>query len=150
MARKGPLPIYADPIGLACIASGGFLGAICRAGLTMSTGHLTSVISLGTLLANLVGALCLGLIYGAIRALTHVPSTLRRVQLFAGSGFMGAFTTYSTFMYEVVSEGQTPGGWLAACLYAGGSLLGGIVCAWAGIVVATLIVQRAQGEGARP
>lgn len=134
------MPIYADPIGLACIAAGGFLGVVCRAGLATSAGHLTNVISFGTLLANLIGALCLGLIYGTIRALTRVPLTLRRMQLFAGSGFMGAFTTYSTFMYEVVSQGQIPGGIPIAIAYAAGSLLGGVVYAWLGILLATMMV----------
>jgi CrcB protein len=52
----------------------------------------------GTLVINLSGSLVLGLITGA--ALYHAfPSTPRVI---VGTGFCGAFTTFSTFTFETV------------------------------------------------
>ncbi|MFT4050063.1 MAG: fluoride efflux transporter CrcB [Solirubrobacterales bacterium] len=47
---------------------------------------------LGTFIVNIVGALLLGTLYGA-----HATSDFMEV---AGIGFLGGFTTFSTWMYE--------------------------------------------------
>jgi CrcB protein len=85
---------------------------------------------LGTLLVNLSGSLLLGLLAGAGLA-HHLPATLEAL---LGTGFCGAYTTFSTWSYETVrllEEGEL----LAAFGNVALSLAGGLVAAAAGIAL---------------
>src|SRR5918912_588361 len=73
------------------VAAGGFLGAICRFFLSRSL-QKKRIFPIGTLTVNLIGAFLLGLLAG-LHVNGHGYSLL-------GIGFMGAFTTFSTFMLE--------------------------------------------------
>lgn len=77
----------------------------------------------GTLVVNLTGCLLLGLLTGA--TLSPVPAAL------LGTGFCGAYTTYSTFAYEAVAltERRNVRG---AVLYVGVSVAAGLALAAAG------------------
>ncbi|OPY18188.1 MAG: camphor resistance protein CrcB [Methanomethylovorans sp. PtaU1.Bin073] len=74
---------------LLAIGCGGFLGAVAR---FMFAQSLTSV--LGTLAVNVLGSFCLGLLMYHSEFLGYVPT---RTRLFLGIGFLGAFTTFSSF-----------------------------------------------------
>jgi fluoride exporter len=76
------------------VGIGGFIGAIARFFVSK---HLNSILSipLGTLTVNLVGALFLGLISGSNANIVVV--------LLLGTGFMGAFTTFSTLKLEMLT-----------------------------------------------
>ena len=74
---------------LLAIGCGGFLGAVAR---FMFAQSLTSV--LGTLAVNVLGSFCLGLLMYHSEFLGYVPTCTR---LFLGIGFLGAFTTFSSF-----------------------------------------------------
>lgn len=54
---------------------------------------------LGTLIVNVVGSLLLGLIVAVAAEAGDLPPTL---VAFAGAGFCGAFTTFSTFAVETI------------------------------------------------
>ena len=84
-----------------------------------------SVFPWGTLIVNLAGCLVLGVLTGAARSL---PENL---VVFAGTGFCGALTTFSTFGFEttrLLEEGSL----LEAGLNALGSLVLGVLAAAAG------------------
>jgi CrcB protein len=77
---------------------GGFLGAICRFLLgNWSFLHSTYGFPTGTLIINLVGSLLLGWLVANYR--DQYP----RIFLFFGTGFIGSFTTFSTFSVETLN-----------------------------------------------
>jgi CrcB protein len=79
-----------EPVAL--VAGGGFLGANLRHFLGLLVPGLG-----GTLLANALGSFGLGvLLYGAI----HAGALSERARLFAATGLLSSFTTYSTFVVE--------------------------------------------------
>lgn len=82
-----------EPVAL--VAGGGFLGASLR----YLVGLLVPGLG-GTLVANAFGSFGLGvLLYGAL----HVGALSERARLFAATGGLSSFTTYSTFVIETVS-----------------------------------------------
>jgi CrcB protein len=52
---------------------------------------------LGTFLVNIIGSFLFGMIYALAQKKLHVNGEMRLILL---TGFMGAFTTFSTFAFE--------------------------------------------------
>ena len=87
----------------------------------------------GTFVVNATGSLFLGVLTGL--ALYHAFPKTPKVIL--GTGFCGAYTTFSTFTFETVGlaeEGATG----PALLNAAGMLVVGAACAALGLALATL------------
>ena len=82
------------------IGVGGFFGAVCRFLIASGTAlMLGASFPYGTLLVNAVGSFFLGFLSRFL--LDHIiVSELLRLGLLVG--FLGAFTTFSTFSYETV------------------------------------------------
>jgi CrcB protein len=123
---------------LASVAVGGALGAVARYVATEWI-HARAGLSFpwGTLAVNLTGSLLLGIAYGSFESLA-VPPTLRPALTV---GFLGAFTTFSTFSYETVvllQNGQAG----RALAYVGGSVAAGLLA-----VVLGFSLARALGGG---
>src|SRR3954465_13860662 len=76
------------------VGIGGFFGAIARFSISKLLNN-KSVIPIGTLTVNLLGAFLLGIITGT-KADTMIV-------LLVGTGFMGAFTTFSTLKLEMTN-----------------------------------------------
>ncbi len=108
--------------GLLCVGAGGFIGAIVRYTLSLwIDGHAGTTFPLATFLINVTGSFVLGLLSGALEFATSVPPEVR---LTVGVGFLGAYTTFSTFSYEtlrLVEAGDTAiaVGYVAASVAAG-------------------------------
>lgn len=85
------------------VALGGAFGAIARDQLDgLIQSHTNSAIPVGTLVVNVSGSLVLGLLVGL--QLDHgLPGT---IELAAGTGFCGGFTTFSSLMYEATRLAQ--------------------------------------------
>lgn len=83
----------------------GALGATARYYLDSYIGRrFLSTMPWGTLVVNVSGSLLLGLLAGAV-TFAHAPAAWSAV---FGTGFCGAFTTFSTFSFEtlrLVEEG---------------------------------------------
>jgi CrcB protein len=89
----------------------------------------------GTLFINVTGSFLLGFI------LTYLSNRLGvdpGYRLLLGTGFLGAYTTFSTFSYETIALVQR-GDWLPALVNSLASLLGALVAAYLGIALATLV-----------
>ncbi|WP_342045791.1 fluoride efflux transporter CrcB [Bacillus sp. OTU530] len=107
------------------VAIGGFFGAISRFGISnwFKTRYPSSF-PIGTLLINLLGSFLLGYIIG--------KGIDESWQLLFGTGFMGAFTTFSTFKLENIQLYANKK-WKALALYLGISYTFGILLAFLGM-----------------
>jgi fluoride exporter len=107
------------------VAIGGFLGAITRFGISnwFKKRYQTSF-PVATLFVNLLGALLLGFIIG--------KGIEQHWQLLLGTGFMGAFTTFSTFKVENVQL-LARRKWKMSFIYLGVSYTFGILLAFLGM-----------------
>jgi CrcB protein len=118
------------------IAIGGALGTIARFWVTSTiTSRMGIKFPYGTLIVNLTACLVIGF------TLTYMS---KRVDLNPAwrflfpIGFIGAYSTFSTYEWETLSTLRS-GAFVLAALYAGGSLILGLVAVWAGSIVAEAI-----------
>jgi len=119
------------------ISVGGAVGAVARYGLSgWAQALLDTTFPAGTMVVNVLGSFLLGLALPLFESLAWSAEARTMVTM----GFLGAFTTYSTFSYEavVLLEG---GEWARGALYMGGSLLLGVVGIVAGMASASFILQ---------
>jgi CrcB protein len=81
-----------------CLAIGmaGFAGALVRYFMNLLFGRLNIVFPLGTMIINLTGSFFLG--WFATWAVGRNVSDVTRLAI--GTGFVGAYTTFSTYMFE--------------------------------------------------
>lgn len=103
------------------VAAGGTIGAAARLALDLLIPD--SGFPLAILVANVVGALLLGILTARVR------STQRR--LLVGTGVLGGFTTYSALTVGVIDLWQSDP--LLAAVYAVGSILAGVSFAALGL-----------------
>ena len=115
------------------ISLGGILGANARYFITLYVAErLGTAFPYGTLLINVSGSLVIGFFLTLISERFSVDPLWR---LFFATGFLGAYTTFSSYTYEaaqLVRDGAYP----LAFLYLFGSVLAGIIGVFAGIVLA--------------
>lgn len=119
---------------LLLIGLAGFAGAVLRFWLSGWVGQRwTAPFPLGTFIINITGAFALGLLVG----LSDQQLVPRVWYLVLGTGFLGAFTTFSTWMLEsmhLIQSGQLA----TAAANVAGSVVIGLAAAGAGWVVAGL------------
>ena len=108
------------------VAAGGAAGAVARYGLGVAVTDWAPRLPLGTWGVNALGCLLIGM------ALPLVATD--RARLLAVVGFLGSFTTFSTFAADTLalwSAGRP--GW--AVVNAVGSVVVGLVCTGLGLVL---------------
>lgn len=86
---------------------------------------------LGNFLVNVSGCLLFGLVYALVESRSGLPGEMR---LYVLTGFMGAYTTFSTYMFESVALMQN-GLWLAASVNLVGQTVLGVACILAGLAL---------------
>lgn len=118
------------------IAAGGSLGAIARywVGATIS-GRMGTKFPYGTFVINITACVIIGF------SLTYLN---RRVGLSPAwrflipVGFVGAYSTFSTYEWETLATLRT-GAFALASLYVVGSLVVGLAATWCGVLLAEAI-----------
>lgn len=139
---------------LALVFAGGFCGTLARyllapPLLALALHHALPGAQSGfpydIFFINLTGAIALGLLYGLSDRGVPVSSDAR---LLLGTGFLGGYTTFST--YEMggakLIVGHAP--WLAT-VYLAGSIVLGVLCARLGLLLAGLFATRATARASR-
>ena len=114
----------------------GAAGAVSRYGIgLMAERSLGSHFAFGTLLVNVLGCLALGFLLELDRGTALVTHPLR---MLLAVGFLGAFTTFSTFGYETLRYLQEGASHLAL-LNVSSNLLLGLGAVWVGFISARLV-----------
>jgi CrcB protein len=114
------------------IGIGGFLGAITRyavGGCIMSSGRF--IFPMGTFIINATGSLLLGLLFGVSVKHLALDSSWR---IFFGIGFLGAYTTFSTFSLETMRLIEN-GSFALALLNIFGSVLVSLLAVYIGLLL---------------
>mgnify|MGYP001555626571 CR=1 FL=1 len=76
---------------------GGGLGCVARYLISLKLNNFENAIPYGTLAANILGSLIIGLIFGYSAKNGYLNENY---SLLLATGFCGGFTTFSTFAYE--------------------------------------------------
>lgn len=116
--------------------TGGFAGSVCRylTSLALSRLFPESTLAYGTLAANVLGCFFIGILGGWWETSKWLTPELRILLMV---GFLGGFTTFSTFGWESLALGRAghPG---AAFLNIGLHLTLGFLGVWLGLVVSRI------------
>jgi len=119
------------------VALGGAVGAVSRYGLSGYVQALWgTAFPMGTMAVNVIGSFFLGLLLPLFENLAWSAEVRTLVTI----GFLGAFTTFSTFSYEAVILLQG-GEWGRGVAYMGGSLLLGVFAVLSGMALASFLLQ---------
>jgi len=113
------------------VACGGGLGACTRYGLSLIFRNQAFHLPVGTVVANLLGCLVIGLIAGAD---LRMPGLSPQARLFLATGFCGGLTTLSSFIYETTKISNT-GDYAMSALYVALTLAGSSLCFALGVFI---------------
>ncbi|WP_440111919.1 fluoride efflux transporter FluC [Paenibacillus sp. QZ-Y1] len=124
------------------IGAGGLLGTLTRYTIQLGIPAANVGFPWAVLLINAIGSLFLGWFF-TVAVPGKITSQLR---LAIGTGFTGAFTTFSTFTLDIVrlSEG---GEWVKAAIYMLVSLLAGLLLCALGISFGQRMLGARRQEG---
>jgi CrcB protein len=128
--RDGALQRYLS------IALGGALGSIARywVGSTIS-GRLGARFPYGTFVINMTACLLIGFVVTFLGRRVALSATWRYL---LPVGFIGAYSTFSTYEWETFSSMRS-GAFVLAAVYAVGSLVLGLGAVWGGSWLADLL-----------
>lgn len=113
------------------VGIGGAMGSMARYAITLLTSYFSIVSEIGTLTANALGSLLIGIIIALSKG---------DMYLLGAVGFCGGFTTFSTFSsqaLQLIQNGQRTMG----IAYIIASLCVCILMTWAGIYLANRFIK---------
>ena len=115
------------------IAAGGALGSLARywVGSTV-TNRMGTRFPYGTFIINITACLIIGFSHTLLGRRTDLNPAWR---FLVPIGFVGAYSTFSTFEWETFANLQT-GAFLIAALYVVSSCFLGLIAVWCGVLIA--------------
>lgn len=117
------------------LALGGALGTLCRYEVNVWAGHYEAAIPFGTMVVNVLGSFLMGFLVFYFGNHAELSPLLK---LFLTTGFLGGFTTFSTYNMEMVGlllEGNVH----YAVFYFLGNVVLGVMACYAGVWMSTLV-----------
>jgi CrcB protein len=123
------------------VMAGGALGAASRMWLSSYvTGRFGETFPIGTMAVNVLGSLIIGLFVGmtGTDSPREVPPIVRQFVIF---GFLGGFTTFSSFSlqtFNLINDGE----WLYAGVNIVLSIVICLLAVWLGFMLATLVTPK--------
>jgi len=119
---------------IALVGLGGFLGSVGRYVVALLLAPVATGFPFSTLTVNILGSFLIGFLSELAISTTLVSPEAR---LFLVTGFCGGFTTFSAYMFEnaaLLKDGQL----FYAAIYLAGSIAGGFIALYTGILLAKL------------
>ena len=118
------------------VGAGGFVGSVARYLLSDAVqSRLLTSFPFGTMTVNLLGCFIIGIIY----ALSESANLAPEYRILIATGFCGGFTTFSSFSFESLTLLQDSQ-YLYAVLYAGLSLVLGLLTAFLGVILIRYLI----------
>jgi CrcB protein len=115
------------------IAAGAVLGANARYVVTNWTvNRWGAAFPYGTFIINVSGAFVIGLFLSFVAGRAPINALWR---LFFVTGFLGAYTTFSTYTWDALTL-QGGGAWVRAAAYVVGTNVVGLLGVWLGAAIA--------------
>jgi len=125
----------------ALVGLGSMVGTLIRASIEQGFAGAAATWPWPTFVINVAGSVVLGGLLEALGRLGQDTGWRRVVRLGGGTGVIGGFTTYSTYVLEIDQLARS-GELLLAVLYAAVSLVTGVVAAAIGLAVASALIDR--------
>ena len=119
------------------VGAGGFAGSLARYGLSVIAQRLSIQWPVGTLAANILGCLIIGVVAGIFSRGEGISPEAR---LFLATGFCGGFTTMSSLVYETVAMIRASE-YLHACFYAAGTFFLSLAAFAVGVVGFRILIR---------
>ena len=118
------------------VGIGGCLGSILRFWLGSYIGSkMGTRFPYGTFVINITGSFLIGLVFALLTVKTHWSPNWRYL---ISIGFIGGYTTFSTFEYETFRSFQD-GEILMASLNVALSVVTGFISVWCGVIAGKLL-----------
>jgi CrcB protein len=133
--RTRPRPPWAV---LGVVAAGGVLGALARYGIGLAVPHPPSGFPWATFAINVSGCLLIGVLMVLV---TDVWPGHRLLRPFLGTGLLGGYTTFSTYVVDV-QHLLAAGAARTALAYLVGTLLAALVAVQIGMAAARWVTRR--------
>jgi CrcB protein len=125
-----------DVLKFVAIACGGALGALARYGVESTvTNRLGSRFPYGTLVVNVTACVILG---GVLAYLSRHENVSPFWRYLVPVGFIGAYSTFSTFEFESFSLLEN-GAYFLSCLYVELSVARGLAATWVGVRLGQIV-----------
>ena len=121
------------PLNILLVALGGAVGSVARYLTGVAAGRVLGTrLPFGTLTANVLGGLLMGILVGVLAL--RGGAFQERWRLLLAVGFLGGYTTFSSYSLEVARMVETKA-WGQAFAYSLGSVVAGVGAVFLGMLL---------------